>query len=93
MVVGDEEYVLRPLHGGYADGEESPKPASAPMGAAFLRYASQDAEAAQRICQAHPYLVSFYSRLSHSCGINKSRALSPCGAQNNGAAGGISGSE
>jgi TolB-like protein/Flp pilus assembly protein TadD len=33
-------------------GEEVPKPASAPMGAVFLSYASQDAEAAQRICQA-----------------------------------------
>jgi TolB-like protein len=33
-------------------GEESPKPASAPTGAVFLSYASQDAEAAQRICEA-----------------------------------------
>lgn len=31
-------------------GEESPKPASTPTGAVFLSYASQDAEAAQRIC-------------------------------------------
>src|SRR5262252_4399953 len=33
-------------------GEESPKPASAPTGAVFLSYASQDAEAAARICNA-----------------------------------------
>ena len=33
-------------------GEQSPKPASAPTGAVFLSYASQDAEAAQRICAA-----------------------------------------
>jgi len=32
-------------------GEESPKPASTPTGAVFLSYASQDAEAAQRICE------------------------------------------
>jgi TolB-like protein/tetratricopeptide (TPR) repeat protein len=31
---------------------ESPKPASAPTGAVFLSYASQDADAAQRICNA-----------------------------------------
>ncbi len=31
---------------------ESPKPASAPSGAVFLSYASQDAEAAIRICEA-----------------------------------------
>jgi len=31
-------------------GEESPKPASAPTGAVFLSYASQDADAATRIC-------------------------------------------
>ncbi len=31
---------------------ESPKPASTPTGAVFLSYASQDAEAAQRICEA-----------------------------------------
>jgi TolB-like protein/Flp pilus assembly protein TadD len=34
-------------------GEESPKPASStPTGAVFLSYASQDAEAAQKICEA-----------------------------------------
>jgi TolB-like protein/cytochrome c-type biogenesis protein CcmH/NrfG len=33
-------------------GEESPKRASTPSGAVFLSYASQDAEAAQRICTA-----------------------------------------
>jgi TolB-like protein/Tfp pilus assembly protein PilF len=33
-------------------GEESPNPASAPTGAVFLSYASQDAEAALRICEA-----------------------------------------
>ena len=33
-------------------GDESPKPASTPTGAVFLSYASQDAEAAQRICDA-----------------------------------------
>jgi TolB-like protein/tetratricopeptide (TPR) repeat protein len=33
-------------------GDESPKPASTPTGAVFLSYASQDAEAAQRICEA-----------------------------------------
>jgi TolB-like protein/Flp pilus assembly protein TadD len=33
-------------------GQESPKPASTPTGAVFLSYASQDAEAAQRICEA-----------------------------------------
>ena len=33
-------------------GEESPKPASTPTGAVFLSYASQDAEAAQGICEA-----------------------------------------
>jgi len=33
-------------------GDESTKPASAPTGAVFLSYASQDAEAAQRICDA-----------------------------------------
>jgi TolB-like protein/lipoprotein NlpI len=33
-------------------GEGSPKPASTPRGAVFLSYASQDAEAAQRICEA-----------------------------------------
>ena len=33
-------------------GEELPKPASTPTGAVFLSYASQDAEAAQRICAA-----------------------------------------
>jgi hypothetical protein len=34
-------------------GEESPKPASTPTtGAVFLSYASQDAEAARRICDA-----------------------------------------
>jgi hypothetical protein len=33
-------------------GEEAPKPASAPTGAVFLSYASEDAEAAQRICEA-----------------------------------------
>src|SRR5215471_19700150 len=33
-------------------GEGSPKPASAPTGAVFLSYASQDAEAAARICTA-----------------------------------------
>jgi TolB-like protein len=33
-------------------GEESPKPANTPTGAVFLSYASQDAEAAQRICEA-----------------------------------------
>jgi TolB-like protein/tetratricopeptide (TPR) repeat protein len=32
--------------------EESPKPANTPPGAVFLSYASQDAEAAQRICAA-----------------------------------------
>jgi TolB-like protein/Flp pilus assembly protein TadD len=31
---------------------ESPKPGSTPTGAVFLSYASQDAEAAQRICEA-----------------------------------------
>ena len=31
-------------------GEQSPKPASTPTGAVFLSYASEDAEAAQRIC-------------------------------------------
>ena len=31
--------------------EELPKPASAPTGAVFLSYSSQDAEAAQRICE------------------------------------------
>lgn len=31
---------------------ESPKPASTPKGAVFLSYASQDAEAAVRICEA-----------------------------------------
>jgi TolB-like protein/Flp pilus assembly protein TadD len=33
-------------------GAESPKAASTPIGAVFLSYASQDAEAAQRICAA-----------------------------------------
>ena len=33
-------------------GEESAKPASTPTGAVFLSYASQDAEAAQKICEA-----------------------------------------
>ena len=33
-------------------GEESPKPASTPTGAVFLSYASQDTEAAKRICEA-----------------------------------------
>lgn len=33
-------------------GGESPKPASIPAGAVFLSYASQDAEAAKRICEA-----------------------------------------
>jgi TolB-like protein/tetratricopeptide (TPR) repeat protein len=33
-------------------GEGSPKPASTPTGAVFLSYASQDAEAAARICNA-----------------------------------------
>jgi TolB-like protein/tetratricopeptide (TPR) repeat protein len=33
-------------------GEESPKPANTPTGAVFLSYASQDSEAAQRICEA-----------------------------------------
>ena len=33
-------------------GEESPKPASSPTGAVFLSYASQDCEAALRICEA-----------------------------------------
>src|SRR5215472_4126725 len=32
--------------------EESPKPASAPTGAVFLSYASQDAEPARKICDA-----------------------------------------
>src|SRR6202047_5326050 len=31
---------------------ESPKPTNTPTGAVFLSYASQDAEAAQRICDA-----------------------------------------
>ena len=31
---------------------QSPKPASTSMGAVFLSYASQDVEAAQRICEA-----------------------------------------
>ena len=35
-----------------ADGGESAKPPSTPTGAVFLSYASQDAEAAQRICEA-----------------------------------------
>src|SRR5215469_14640796 len=33
-------------------GEESPKPASTPTGAVFLSYASQDAEAARKICDS-----------------------------------------
>ena len=33
-------------------GGEAPKPASTPMGAVFLSYASQDADAARRICYA-----------------------------------------
>jgi TolB-like protein/Tfp pilus assembly protein PilF len=33
-------------------GEQSPKPANTPTGAVFLSYASQDAQAAQRICEA-----------------------------------------
>ena len=33
-------------------GEQSPKPANAPTGAVFVSYASQDAEAAARICNA-----------------------------------------
>jgi hypothetical protein len=33
-------------------GEESPKPASAPAGAVFLSYASQDADTALRICES-----------------------------------------
>jgi len=33
-------------------GGELPKPASTPTGAVFVSYASQDAEAAQRICEA-----------------------------------------
>src|SRR5215469_5385303 len=33
-------------------GEESPKPASTPTGAVFLSYASEDAEAARRICDS-----------------------------------------
>jgi hypothetical protein len=33
-------------------GAESPKPASTPTGAVFLSYASQDGEAAKRICDA-----------------------------------------
>jgi hypothetical protein len=32
--------------------EESPRPASAPTGAVFLSYASQDGDAAARICAA-----------------------------------------
>jgi len=32
--------------------EESPTPASAPRGAVFLSYASQDVEAARKICGA-----------------------------------------
>ena len=33
-------------------GEQSPKPTSTRTGAVFLSYASQDAEAAQKICEA-----------------------------------------
>jgi len=33
-------------------GEGSPRPASTPTGAVFLSYASQDAEAAHKICEA-----------------------------------------
>src|SRR6516225_2959136 len=33
-------------------GERSPKPASTPTGAVFLSYASQDSDAAKRICDA-----------------------------------------
>src|SRR6516225_11152085 len=33
-------------------GEEPPKPAGAPTGAVFLSYASQDVQAAQRICDS-----------------------------------------
>jgi TolB-like protein len=33
-------------------GEQSPEPASTPTGAVFLSYASQDADAAERICDA-----------------------------------------
>jgi hypothetical protein len=33
-------------------GEESAKPTSTPTGAVFLSYASQDAGAAQKICEA-----------------------------------------
>jgi TolB-like protein/tetratricopeptide (TPR) repeat protein len=33
-------------------GEQSPKPANTPTGAVFVSYASQDAQAAQRICAA-----------------------------------------
>ena len=39
-------------------GEESPKPASIPTGVVVLSYASQDAEAARRICaDEHPVRV------------------------------------
>jgi hypothetical protein len=39
-------------------GEETPKAASAPTGAVFLSYASQDADAARRICaDEHPVRV------------------------------------
>ena len=33
-------------------GEQSPRPASTPTGAVFLSYASQDAEAARKVCEA-----------------------------------------
>src|SRR5262249_13844885 len=43
----------RPVQGREAAmGGELPKPASAPTGAVFLSYASQDQEAAQKICEA-----------------------------------------
>ena len=39
-------------------GEETPKAASAPTGAVFLSYASQDADAARWICAGeHPVSV------------------------------------
>jgi len=44
-------------------GEQSPKPASTPTGAVFLSYASEDAEAAQRICATRAGQASKFERL------------------------------
>jgi hypothetical protein len=58
-------------------GAESAEPASTSTGAVFLSYASQDAEAAQRICTARAQRASKYGSTKLSCAAGMPGPVDP----------------